>query len=51
MPRLFATAEAALLMGDRKLAMEKAMAAQAAFKTGTPEWTRAGDVMSFAGRD
>ncbi len=46
-----ATAEAALLMGDRKLAMEKATAAQAAFKTGTPEWTRAGDVMSFAGRD
>lgn len=46
-----ATAEAALLMGDRKLAMEKATAAQAAFKTGTPEWTKAGDVMSFAGRD
>ena len=46
-----ATAEAALLMGDRKLAMEKAQAAQAAFKTGTPEWTRASDVMSFAGRD
>ena len=38
-------------MGDRKLAMEKAKAAQAAFKTGTPEWTRASDVMSFAGRD
>ena len=46
-----ATAEAALIMGDRKLAMEKAQAAQAAFKTGTPEWTRASDVMSFAGRD
>jgi len=46
-----ATAEAALIIGDRKLAMEKAQAAQAAFKTGTPEWTRASDVMSFAGRD
>lgn len=46
-----ATAEAALIMGDRKLAMEKAKAAQAAFKTGTPEWTRASDVMSFAGRN
>lgn len=46
-----ATAEAALLMGDKRLAMEKAKSAQAAFKTGTPEWTRASDVMSFAGRD
>ena len=45
-----ATAEAALLMGDTKLAMEKAKTAQAAFKVGTPEWTRASDVMSFAGR-
>ena len=45
-----ATAQAALLMGDMKLAMEKAKSAQAAFKTGTPEWTRASDVMSFAGR-
>lgn len=46
-----ATAEAALLTGDRELAVEKAKAAQAAFKTGTPEWTRASDVLSFAGRD
>ncbi len=46
-----ATAEAALLTGDRRLAMEKARSAQAAFKTGTPEWTRASDVMTFAGRD
>ena len=45
-----ATAEAALLMGDTKLAMEKAKTAQAAFKVGSPEWTRASDVMSFAGR-
>jgi len=45
-----ATAEAALQMGDMKLAMEKARSAQAAFKKGTPEWTRASDVMSFAGR-
>lgn len=46
-----ATAEAALLTGDRRLAMEKAKAAQSAFKMGTPEWTRASDVMTFAGRD
>lgn len=45
-----ATAEAALQMGDMKLAMEKARSAQAAFKKGTPEWTRASDVISFAGR-
>ncbi|MCA3561029.1 MAG: M48 family metallopeptidase [Aestuariivirga sp.] len=45
-----ATAQAALLMGDTKLALEKARSAQAAFKTGTPEWTRASDVISFAGR-
>lgn len=46
-----ATAEAALLMGDRKLAMEKAQSAQAAFKTGTPEWIKAGDVLRSAGRN
>lgn len=46
-----ATAEAALLSGDRKLAMEKAEAAQAAFKTGTPEWTKAGDVLRAASRN
>jgi predicted Zn-dependent protease len=45
-----ATAQAALLMGDMKLAIEKARSAQAAFKTGTPEWTRASDVISFASR-
>lgn len=46
-----ATAEAALLMGDRKLAIEKAEAAQSAFKTGTPEWTKAGDVLRAASRN
>ncbi len=46
-----ATAEAALLQGDRKLAIQKAKTAQARFKTGTPEWTRANDVLTFASRD
>lgn len=46
-----ATAEAALLQGDRKLAIEKAKSAQKLFKKGTPEWTRANDVLTFASRD
>jgi len=46
-----ATAEAALLQGDRKLAIDKAKAAQKLFKKGTPEWTRANDVLTFASRD
>ncbi len=46
-----ATAEAALLQGDRKLAIEKAKSAQSRFKKGTPEWTRANDVLTFASRD
>jgi predicted Zn-dependent protease len=46
-----ATAEAALLRGDKPLALEKAKAAQARFKLGTPEWTRANDLVTFAGRD
>ncbi len=46
-----ATAEAALLQGDRKLAIEKAQSAQKLFKKGTPEWTRANDVLTFASRD
>jgi predicted Zn-dependent protease len=46
-----ATAEAALLQGDRKLAIEKAKSAQDLFKKGTPEWTRANDVLTFASRD
>lgn len=45
-----ATAESALLRGDRKLALEKAKSAQARFKTGSPEWIRANDVLTFAGR-
>lgn len=44
------TAEAALLRGDRKLAVEKAKSAQGRFKTGTPEWTRANDILNFASR-
>jgi predicted Zn-dependent protease len=46
-----ATAEAALVQGDKKLAIQKAKSAQARFKTGTPEWTRANDVLNFASRD
>ena len=46
-----ATAEAALMRGDKKLALEKAKSAQSRFKTGTPEWTRANDILNFAGRD
>jgi predicted Zn-dependent protease len=45
------TAEAALLIGDKKLAIDKAKSAQARFKTGTPEWTRANDILTFATRD
>jgi predicted Zn-dependent protease len=45
-----ATAESALLRGDRKLALEKAKSAQSRFKTGSPEWIRANDVLTFAGR-
>jgi predicted Zn-dependent protease len=46
-----ATAEAALLQGDRRLAIEKAKSAQNLFKKGSPEWTRANDVLTFASRD
>ncbi len=45
-----ATAEAAYLQGDVKLAIEKAQSAQDRFKTGTPEWTRANDILTFATR-
>ena len=45
-----ATAEAALLTGDTKLAIEKAKAAQTMFKTGSPEWIQANDVLTFASR-
>ena len=46
-----ATAEAAMLQGDKKLALQKAKLAQGRFKTGTPEWTRANDILNFASRD
>ena len=46
-----ATAEAALLQGDKELAMGKAKSAQGRFKKGTPEWTRANDILTFASRD
>ena len=45
-----ATAEAAYLQGDIKLAVSKAKSAQARFKTGTPEWVRANDILNFASR-
>jgi predicted Zn-dependent protease len=46
-----ATAESALLRGDKKLALAKAKSAQSRFKAGTPEWTRANDILTFANRD
>lgn len=46
-----ATAEAAMLAGDKELALQKAKLAQGRFKTGTPEWTRANDILNFASRD
>ena len=45
-----ATAEAAWLMGDRDLTVQKAKAAQVGMKRGTPEWVRANDLLTFAGR-
>ena len=45
-----ATAEAALLQGDKKLATLKATAAQKGLQRGTPEWQRANDILNFAGR-
>ena len=45
-----ATAEAAWLQGDRELAAEKAKLAATMFKTGTPEWLRANDILNFASR-
>ena len=33
-----------------RLAIEKAKSAQDRFKTGTPEWTRANDILTFATR-
>ena len=45
-----ATAEAAYLRGDRKLAIDKAKSAQSLFKTGSPEWIRANDILTFSSR-
>jgi predicted Zn-dependent protease len=45
-----ATAEAAYLRGDKKLAVEKAKVGVASFKRGTPEWMRANDLLNFASR-
>lgn len=45
-----ATAEAAWLLGDKDLATQKAKAAQAQFKKGTPEWLRSNDILNFATR-
>lgn len=46
-----ATAEYAYLQGDKELAVSKAKAAQGLFKKGSPEWTRANDILNFATRD
>jgi predicted Zn-dependent protease len=43
-----ATAEYAFSTGDRDLAIEKARAALERFKSGTPEWLRAKDILTFA---
>lgn len=42
-----ATAEAAYLQGDRKLAIEKAQIASKTFKRGSPEWLRANDILNY----
>ncbi len=42
-----ATAEAAYLQGDRKLAIEKAQIAARTFKRGSPEWLRANDILNY----
>jgi predicted Zn-dependent protease len=45
-----ATAEYALLTGDRTLALEKATFAQSQFQQGTREWLRADDILAAAKR-
>jgi predicted Zn-dependent protease len=44
------TAQSAFLRGDSKLAISKAKSAQSRFKRGSPEWLRANDILTFAGR-
>jgi predicted Zn-dependent protease len=46
-----ATAEAAFRTGDRELASEKARVALKSFKTGSPEWLRANDILNFSARE
>ncbi len=45
-----ATADFAVLTGDRELAIEKASFAQTQFKQGTAEWLRADDILSATRR-
>jgi predicted Zn-dependent protease len=45
-----ATAEYAWYTGDKKLAIEKATAAEKFFKHGSPEWLRANDLLNFANK-
>jgi len=42
-----ATAESAYLMGDRKLAIQKALRALKTFKRGSSEWLRANDILNY----
>jgi predicted Zn-dependent protease len=44
------TAEAAMRVGDREVAITKAQAAQKAFARGTPEWLRAQDILTFTAK-
>jgi predicted Zn-dependent protease len=43
-----ATAEAAILRGDKELASKKAQLAVQKLKQGSPEWIRAKDILNFA---
>ncbi len=45
-----ATADYAVMVGDRELAIEKATFAQTQFKQGTAEWLRADDILAAAKR-
>jgi len=46
-----ATAEAAFLQGDRKLAVGKAQVALKAFKRGSSEWIRANDILNYTRKE
>ncbi len=45
-----ATAESAMLTGDTELATLRAQSALKQFKTGSPEWLRANDILNFSNR-